>query len=275
MRGLYASAKQIADREGVVSHSIVLGFPYADVPEMGSSVLVVTDADAELAQFLADQMACEMDRRKSAFEPEFLSIEDAVRNANIASAYPIVLLDMGDNVGGGSPANSAGNAREWIEHGEGRAFVVLCDPEAVQLADKSGVDAEILTVVGDPQNPIKGTFRVQSLHDGVFHEEKPRHGGFLEFDQGRTAVLETADGRLTIMATTRRMAPYSLSQLTSFGINPSAFQMIIAKGVIAPMAAYEPIAKGGFLHVDSPGVTRANMRKLDYLHRRRPLFPFE
>jgi microcystin degradation protein MlrC len=51
--------------------------------------------------------------------------------------------------------------------------------------------------------------------------------------------------------------------------------MIIAKGVIAPMAAYEPIAKGGFLHVDSPGVTRANMRKLDYLHRRRPLFPFE
>jgi len=275
MRGLYASAKQIADREGVVSHSIVLGLPYADVPEMGSSVLVVTDADAELAQFLADQMACEMDRRKSAFEPEFLSIEDAVRNAKIASAYPIVLLDMGDNVGGGSPANSAGIAREWIEHGEGRAFVVLCDPEAVQLADKSGVDAEILTVVGDPQNPIKGTFRVQSLHDGVFHEEKPRHGGFLEFDQGRTAVLETADGRLTIMATTRRMAPYSLSQLTSFGINPSAFQMIIAKGVIAPMAAYEPIAKGGFLHVDSPGVTRANMRKLDYLHRRRPLFPFE
>jgi microcystin degradation protein MlrC len=41
------------------------------------------------------------------------------------------------------------------------------------------------------------------------------------------------------------------------------------------MAAYAPVAKGGFLHVDTPGVTRADMTKLDYHQRRKPMFPFE
>jgi microcystin degradation protein MlrC len=41
------------------------------------------------------------------------------------------------------------------------------------------------------------------------------------------------------------------------------------------MAAYAPVAKGGFVHVDSPGVTRADMTKLVHEKRRKPLFPFE
>jgi microcystin degradation protein MlrC len=71
------------------------------------------------------------------------------------------------------------------------------------------------------------------------------------------------------------MAPFSLSQLTTFGVDPDRFDLIVAKGVIAPMAAYAPVAKGGFLHVDTPGVTRADMTKLDYHRRRKPMFPFE
>jgi microcystin degradation protein MlrC len=77
------------------------------------------------------------------------------------------------------------------------------------------------------------------------------------------------------MVTTRRMAPFSLAQMTAFGLDPTVFTAIIAKGVIAPMAAYAPVAKGGFVHVDSPGVTRADMTKLVHEKRRKPLFPFE
>ena len=39
----------------VASLSLVLGFPYADVPEMGSSVVVVTDNDHALAKQSADR----------------------------------------------------------------------------------------------------------------------------------------------------------------------------------------------------------------------------
>ncbi|HIM56083.1 MAG TPA: M81 family peptidase, partial [Candidatus Latescibacteria bacterium] len=47
---LYALANRQLERQGVLSNSIVLGFPYADVEEMGSTTIAVTDGDAELAQ---------------------------------------------------------------------------------------------------------------------------------------------------------------------------------------------------------------------------------
>lgn len=275
LRSFYSFASDSCDVEGVLSHSIVLGFPYADVPEMGSSVLVITDGNPELAEKLASGLAEAMEARREYFEPVFLSISSAVARVCESDCTPVVLLDMGDNVGGGSPANSTAIAHEWLRNGSGSGLVVLFDPDSVEKAAGSGEGSVGRYSPGDPSDPLEVQCVVRSLHDGKFHESEARHGGFSTFDQGRTAILETCDGRLTIMVTSRRMAPFSLSQLTTFGVDPGDFRMIVAKGVIAPMAAYEPVAKGGFLHVDSPGVTRANMRKLEYRNRRCPLFPFE
>src|SRR5690606_34292723 len=58
-------AARIAERNpAVLSTSVVLGFPYADVPEMGSSTIVVTDGDRDLAQQLADDLAATMWRQR-------------------------------------------------------------------------------------------------------------------------------------------------------------------------------------------------------------------
>ncbi len=43
LQSIYDFADQQLLRKGVISNSILLGFPYADVPEMGTSALVVTD----------------------------------------------------------------------------------------------------------------------------------------------------------------------------------------------------------------------------------------
>ena len=61
---------------------------------------------------------------------------------------------------------------------------------------------------------------VKSLHEGKFTESKPRHGGYGSFDQGPTAVLSTTEG-LTVVATSRRIIPFSLAQLTSCGLDPA------------------------------------------------------
>ncbi len=50
LQPLYAAADDQLGVARVLSNSILLGFPYADVPEMGSSVIVVTDDDQPLAQ---------------------------------------------------------------------------------------------------------------------------------------------------------------------------------------------------------------------------------
>jgi microcystin degradation protein MlrC len=276
MRELYEALGALADRPGVVSHSVILGFPYADVPEMGSAVLVVTEGDATLARELAEAMGEEMWQQRRRFEPVQTSVEDAIGLALARPSRPVVLLDMGDNVGGGSPGDSNAIAREWLRSGDGTsAFVCLHDPAAVAAAEAAGAGRTIEGAIGDPADPLSGPWRVRSLHEGVFHESQARHGGFSVFDQGRTAVLETPGGSLVAMVTTRRMAPFSLAQMTAFGLDPAVFTAIIAKGVIAPMAAYAPVAKGGFVHVDSPGVTRADMTKLVHEKRRKPLFPFE
>ena len=109
--------------------------------------------------------------------------------------------------------------------------------------------------------------------DGKFEETEVRHGGIRRFDQGPTAVVRTDTG-LTVILTTNRMAPFSLNQVTSCGLDPAAFRVLLAKGVHAPVAAYAPVCKH-LIRVNTPGVTTADMRALDYRHRRRPLFPFE
>src|SRR5690606_33499460 len=126
-----------------------------------------------------------------------------------------------------------------------------------------------------PVDPVSGRFLVVSLREGRFHESHARHGGVSVFDQGPTAVLAEEGGGLVPRVTTRRMAPFSLAQLTSCGVDPGDFDCLVAKGVIATMAAYAPIARGRFRHVDSPGVTRADLTQLAYQNRRVPLFPFE
>lgn len=276
MRDFYEEAAGLVDWPGILSHSILHGFPYADVAEMGSAVLVVADGDEALARKAAEAVAARMWERREDFEPRQLDAAAALALASERREGPVVLLDMGDNVGGGSPANGTAIVREWLRRGApGKLFVCLHDPAAVEAAVAAGEGGAFEGRLGDPAEPVEGRFRVRSLHDGVFRETQARHGGFSVFDQGRTALLELDGTGLVAMATTRRMAPFSLAQLTSCGVDPADFDLIVAKGVIAPMAAYAPVAKGGFLHVDTPGATRADMTKLEYRERRRPMFPFE
>ena len=79
---------------------------------------------------------------------------------------------------------------------------------------------------------------------------------------------------ITVMLTSIRMPPFSLRQLTTFGIDPAKFQVLVAKGVHAPVAAYQPVCEE-LIRVNTPGVTTADMSRLEYHHRRRPLFPCE
>ncbi|MEZ6064001.1 MAG: M81 family metallopeptidase [Planctomycetaceae bacterium] len=53
------------------TNSILLGFPYADVAEMGSSVVVVTDGDTPLADRMADDLAATMWNTRDQFRGEF------------------------------------------------------------------------------------------------------------------------------------------------------------------------------------------------------------
>ena len=89
---------------------------------------------------------------------------------------------------------------------------------------------------------------------------------------GLSVVVRT--GGLTILLNSKRMAPYSLEQLRSCGLEPAEFNVLVAKGVNSPIAAYEEVCTR-FIRIDTPGVTAYNLSHFGYHHRREPMFPFE
>ena len=60
----------------------------------------------------------------------------------------------------------------------------------------------------------------------------------------------------------------------SVGIWPERYRVVVAKGVVSPRPAYQPIASRIIL-VNTPGVTTADMTTFTYHRRRKPLYPFE
>jgi len=277
LSGLVERFAAVRKQPRVLSSSLMLGFPYADVVEMGSASLVVTDNDAELAKQLAEQLGREMWSMRRELAGNLISVSDAVAQIN-KLPQPVCLLDMGDNVGGGSPADGTLLAWELHRQGIAPAFVCLYDPIAVKQAEAAGIGQRITLSLGGKADalhgaPFEAEVTVHSVQDGVFQETESRHGGFSSFDQGRTAIVETDRG-LTIMITARRSLPFSIRQLTSFGLDPKHFRALVAKGVNAPLAAYRPVCPS-IVRVNTPGVTTADMKQLTFHHRRQPMFPFE
>lgn len=275
---LYYVANKMLEMPGVLSNSIILGFPYADVEEMGSGFIVVTDDNPTQARELADELGQTLINRRDEFKAHLIGIEEALDRAEQMEG-PVCFLDMGDNIGGGSPADGTTILHAIKARRGPTSFACLYDPEAAQAAIAAGPGIHLpeLVMGGKTDDlhgePLVANVTVISVHDGDFTEAEVRHGGKTEFHMGPTAVVQTDFG-LTIMLNSHRTPPFSLGQLTSCNIHPGDYQILVAKGVQAPLAAYRPVCPN-LIRVNTPGSTSADMEHFDYHYRRKPLFPFE
>jgi len=263
----------------ILDASLLLGFPYADVPELGSGVLVVADGDAAAAEKAALALGRALWDARASFKPEFISPEQALARV-AAGPRPACLLDMGDNIGGGAFGDGTWILQARASQPPLRLFVCLCDPAAAQKAAAAGAGARIeLKLGGQAGTKFSGepyAFRgkVRSIPPEIYTEEKPRHGAQKRFDTGTNALLESEDGRTLIRVTTHRMSPNSLNLLLSCGLEPGDFDAIVAKGVNGPIAAFEEVCPQ-MLKVNTPGVTSADMSHFTFHARPVPLYPFE
>jgi microcystin degradation protein MlrC len=274
---LYELAKQISNSSKVLSVSVVLGFPYADVHEMGTSFLVITDNDPIEAGKLANKLKAYLEEHHFLFsggEIDLKALPAKIKHAE----KPLLLLDMGDNVGGGSPGDGTYLLSILENNNVGKGFVCINDPGSVEEFESLATGESLTLEVGGKTDqhhgePVLVTAKLMALLDGKFLEKEPRHGGQVSFNMGKTAIVETIKGN-TLMLTSLRIAPFSLQQLLAFGLAPQDFDVIVAKGVHAPLAAYMSVCKD-LIRVNTPGVTRADIRALQYMNRRKPLYPFE
>lgn len=275
-KSLYTLAEELARKDGIISISILLGFPYADVAEMGTSLIIVSDHNPELAWQVGKELEAYILNNRETFVGAKIDIPTAVRmSADLLK--PVLLLDMGDNIGGGSPGNNIGLLEGLEAAGNLKYFVCIYDPEAVEKASTYDIgDTFKLSIRGTDKFSIKDIsldVSLRTLSDGNFKEDSPRHGGQVNYYMGKTAVVQRENGSV-IMLTSLRVPPFSLGQLTSCALDPKTFDVIVAKGVIAPLAAYAPVCPSK-IQVNTPGVTQADMTMFSYMNRRKPLYPFE
>jgi microcystin degradation protein MlrC len=280
MASLLAEARRVeAARPGVLVASVLEGYPYADVPEMGMSVVVVADGDRSLARTAAEELALSAWRRRGELQGVAHPVDQALTEADrLAGREPVVLLDVGDNIGAGAPGDSTVILAEAARRGIGGLLQTLHDPGVVDACARAGPDRRLRLRLGghgpdSPSGPLAVAGVVRSLSDGRYREPRPTHGGFQHFDAGPCAVVDL-DGGATVLVTSRLVPNTSLEQYRSVGIEPAAARIIVAKGVNAPQAALDQLTEA-FLAVDTPGVTPADLARLSYRHRRRPMFPFE
>ncbi|HLZ26634.1 MAG TPA: M81 family metallopeptidase [Chloroflexota bacterium] len=279
MRGVIADVEEAATLPRIIHTSMAEGYPWADVEEMGAAFYAVADGDLAAARAAARWMAERAwSRRADLATAPGLSPRAALEHARRAPKGPVVLLDVGDNVGAGSAGDSTFILAEAQRLGVRSLLETFRDPEAVAACVAAGAGATVTLTLGGKTDALHGapvtvTGTVGRISDGRFEEPEPIHGGFRFFNNGPSVVLETVDGH-TLLLVTNRYLNTSRQQYYSVGVRPEEFKLVVAKGVVSPRPAYQPIA-AEMLLVNTGGAASADLSTFKYRRRRRPLYPFE
>lgn len=275
-----SATKVLEKNDKVLAVSVSGGYQYADVPWMGPSVVVVTDNDPELAKKEAQRLSDMLWNTRNETILNNPKPAEAVKMAMEHEGRPVVLIDMGDNIGGGSTGDSSFLLEELLDQGAQGWVMVLADPEGYQMAEKAGVGGNFDFEVGGKTDslhgkPIRVKGEVRSLNVGRYLEPEVRHGGGRYWNMGHTAVIQvegsTLDEPNLLLLTTLASSPNSAHQLISNGVYVERQKIIVVKGNIAPRAAYEPFASE-LIPVDSPGATAVNPSWFTFKHARKGMF---
>jgi microcystin degradation protein MlrC len=289
MRALIDRAHQFEEDPRVLAVTISGGFPPADVPEAGVSIIVTTNDDPALAASIADDLARLAWDLRDGFLGGVASWEDAAAmirtmDTDLPGSGPLVLVDIADNPWTGGPGDSVELVRFLLANRVPNAAVAIVrDPGTVAAAIAAGPGATISVRLGGkiddlhgPTLPVRAY--VHALTDGRFVNDGPMMAG-VQVDLGPTAVLAVQDEQgdqppVEVLVTTRAETPIDLMIFRAHGIEPTRRRVLGLKGKGHFRAAFEPISRRVVL-VEGPGITGSDLSRLTFRRLRRPIWPLD
>ena len=156
MRSFVDKVKTLEGRDGVLSISIAHGFPYADVPDVGARILVITDDQKAHGDALAAELGRELFAMRGRTAPPYLSPDEAIDRARGIDGA-VAMADPTDNPGGGAPGDGTQVLRRLIERGvQGVAFGPMWDPIAVRFCFAAGEGSRLRLRFGGKTAPASG-----------------------------------------------------------------------------------------------------------------------
>lgn len=277
MQSLLQRLHELESRPGVLTATLSCGFPFADIVDAGTSIIVVTDNDKDLAQRLAAEFSKAVWDRRDDFTPKLTTPADAIQFAREHADAPTILADGSDNPGGGAPCDGTVILQALLDAKMTDAVIgVLADPETVAQAHQAGVGAVIDARIGGKTDdlhgpPVHTKAYVRILGDGVFTFQGPMGRG-VRGELGRMAVL-VVDG-VEVVVAERRNQLRDLEMLRCVGIEPSRRRFIAVKSAVHFRADFNSLTSYIF-DADTPGVHRPDFSCYEFKRLRRPIYPLD
>jgi len=260
----------------VLDVSLLGGFFCSERPETGISAVVTTNREPHLAHEIAEQLKEACWAKRHAFNTDMVSVQDAVSEAIATEDGPVVLGDLADSGGAGTPGDGTALLAELIKQkATGAVIGNIADPAAVREAVQAGPGQTVNLTVGGKVDrfhgdPVAISGRVRTIHDGVFTASTRYNAGTVR--RGTTAVIDC--GGLEVILTSRPVLVFEPNHFRSLGIEPSRRKILVCKAEMQHRPGMADIART-FIDVDAPGLATQDLKRLPYTKIRRPVFPLD
>ncbi len=270
-------AQNLAARDArVLDVSLLGGFFPSEKRETGINVVVTTNNEPNLARDIAEQVKEFCWSKRHAFHTDMVLVEDAVREAVDTEEGPVVLGDLADSGGAGTPGDGTAILAEFIkQNAKGAVIGNIADPAAVQEAIRAGIGKEVTLTVGGKVDkfhgdPVQINGRVRVIHDGVFTGATKFNAG--TYRRGTTVVVDC--GGIEVILTSRPVLVFEVNHFRSLGIEPTQRKILACKSELQHRAGFEGLASK-IIDVDAPGLATQDLSRLPFKKIRRPVFPLD
>jgi len=244
--------------------SVAFGFAYADVPDVGATVMVVTNNNRKLADMIADDMSDYIWRMRKEFAgkklPKTKEGVTLVINAVKEGKTPVVIADQSDRTGGSS------QILEELIRQKAKNFCIttLRDEKAI---DKIKADYKM----GDDISIDVGGYTDKFAGNPVRIEGKVEFTG--KYGRGDIAVLHFGENNRIIL-TPQLMQVTDTAIFKSLDINFAELDIIILKSRVHFRRGYhETGIAGSIFEVDAPGWGPADLTTLPYKNIPKDIYP--
>lgn len=245
--------------------SVAFGFAYADVPDVGATVMVVTNNDQEMADRIADDVSDYIWRVREEFAGKKLPKTEEGVSLAIAAAQesrtPVVIADHADRTG-----NSTHILEELIRQG-GRNFCIttIADGNAIEEIKSMAAAGDRITIkVGGYADRFAGNPVIIDANV----EYLGRYGRF-----ETVAVLLFGDNNRVILTPLLHQVT-DTSIFRPLGIPLESLDIIVLKSrVHFRRGYYENGLAGAIFEVDAPGLGPADLTTIDYKNIPKDIYP--
>ena len=266
------------ESRGLLDVTFGHGYPHTDVPIISSSVLAIADGDGGLAKEAAKDVARMVWDTREAFRVRLPDGTEAVRRALEFNGGPVVIAEISDNPGGGSPGDGTHLLGALIEADRpATTFGFVVDRVTAAEAHAAGSGATIPVRIGgrhDPDllgPPVEATAYVKCVTDGRFQVQSDMGGGAIR-DLGKMARLVVGNVDVIVGSECHQTIDAELFLL--HGIDVTRYRVVALKSQNHFLSGFEPLA-AEIIRCDPPGWTPGNVSALDYRRVRRPIWPLD